>query len=58
MKERIYIVEVYEENGKDMVFIATDLSNRTLATGCKYEVNSPEEVGQYLADYIKNYDEE
>lgn len=56
MKERTYIVEVYEENGKDMVFIATDLSNRTSATGCKYEVNSPEEVGQYLADYIKNYD--
>lgn len=51
MENRMYHVEVYEEDGQKMCFISTDSSS-----GCKYPINSPEDVGPLLVDYIASYD--
>ena len=51
MKDRVYEVEIYTENGQTMVYISADG-----ASGCKYKVSSPVDVGKCLADYISNFD--
>ena len=51
MIERTYEVEIYSENGETKVYISADG-----ASGCKYKVNSPAEVGKCLEDYIENFD--
>ena len=51
MKDRVYEVEIYTENGQTMVYISVDG-----ASGCKYKVSSPADVGKCLADYISNFD--
>ena len=52
MIERTYEVEIYSENGETKVYISADG-----ASGCKYKVDSPADVGKCLADYISNFDE-
>lgn len=52
MKERTYSVEIYkDEDDKTMVYISSKN-----ASGCKYNVNSPDEVGQLVANYIATFD--
>lgn len=51
MKERTYTVEIYKKDGKDAVYISADG-----ASGCSYQVDTPEDVGRYLADYIETFD--
>ena len=51
MEERTYTVEIYKKDGQSSVYISTDG-----ASGCDYRVNSPNDVGKYLADYIESFD--
>lgn len=50
MDERTYIVEVYKENGNTMVHISAEG-----ASGCKYKVHNPQDVGYLVGEYIENF---
>lgn len=52
MKNGIYIVDIYTEDGKQMCYIATQNSS-----GCKYEVKNSEDVGKLITDYLESYDD-
>lgn len=53
MVNRTFTVEMYVENGVQKVHISTDG-----ASGCNYIIYDIDDVGQLVANYIKDYEEE
>lgn len=43
-------VELFVKNEKQYVFIASDSSS-----GCEYQVNTFEDIGKRIAEYVEHY---
>lgn len=53
MMNRMFTVELFEEDGVQKVYLGTDG-----ASGASYELESLDEIGELVTDYVKDYEDE